>query len=306
MIAVAVILFGFAAVYGLSNFLERAKPPTPENYLDEDLALQGAKLKGYALGMEGLIADYYWMHSLQYIGAKIDKSGDQSVNIGDLRKYNMRLVYPYLDNATSLDPRFTAVYEFGAVVLPAINVDEAIKIAEKGIENNPDDYRLYNHLGYIHWRAGEYKKAAEIYARGAKTNNAPPFLSFMAAKMESEGGSRETARQIYRQMYEQSVDKQSKENAALHLLALDWLDERDAIDPVLQDFKNKNGRCIENLRQILPLLQTVKLPENRDFRVDKNQNLVDPTSVPYVLDREKCVIKLADDSNLPKEPNEPR
>lgn len=305
IIAFAVIIFGFAAVYGLSNFLEQAKPPVPEEYIDEDLSLQGAKIKGYTLGMEGLLADLYWMQALQYIGAKFEKSGDQTINIGDMRKYNLKLVYPYLDNATSLDPKFMAAYEFGAVVLPAIDGNEAIKIAEKGIRNNPDDFRLYSHLGYIYWRSDNYKKAAEVYAAGAKLKNAPPFLEFMAAQMQNKGGSRETAREIYRQMFEQSVDKQSKENAELKLLELDWFDERDAINPILQDFKEKNGRCANNLSDILPLLKNVQLPENKDFRIDKNQNLVDPTGVPYILNAEKCQVKLADESKLPEEPDEP-
>jgi hypothetical protein len=57
-------------VFGLSRFVEANRPALPENYADEDLALQGARLKGYALGFEGLIADWYWMKSLQYIGDK--------------------------------------------------------------------------------------------------------------------------------------------------------------------------------------------------------------------------------------------
>lgn len=306
LIAFAVIIFGFAAIYGLSNFLERAKPPVPEEYIDQDLALKGAKIKGYVLGMEGLLADWYWMQTLQYMGAKFEISGDKSINIGDMRKYNLKLVYPYLDNATSLDPKFMAAYEFGAVVLPAIDADQAIKIAEKGIKNNPDDYRLYNHLGYIYWRSENYKKAAEIYSAGAKLKDAPPFLTFMAAKMQNDGNNRDTAREIYRQMAEQSTDKQTKETAELHLLELDWLDERDAVNPVLKNFKEKNGRCAANLQEILPLLQNVKLPGDKDFRIDKNQNLVDPTGVPYILNAEKCEIKLADESKIPKEPDEPR
>jgi tetratricopeptide (TPR) repeat protein len=305
-ISLVVILCGFAAIYGLSNFLERAKPPVPEDYIDQDLSLQGAKIKGYALGMEGLIADYYWMQSLQYLGTKFEQSGDETINISDMRKYNLKLVYPYLDNATSLDPHFMAAYEFGAVVLPAIDGEQAIKIAEKGIANNPDNYRLYNHLGYIYWQSGNYKKAAEVYAEGAKLENAPPFLTLMAASMQNKGGSRETARQIYREMFEQSTDKQTKELAELKLSELDWLDERDAMNPILQKFKEKNGRCANDLREILPFLKNVKLPENKEFHIDKNQNLVDPTGVPYILNAEKCEVELADESKLPKEINESR
>ncbi len=69
-IALAVIILGFAAIIGLSNFLEKTKPPLPEGYVDLDLAMQVVKLKGFSLGFEGLIADWYWMQSLQYIGNK--------------------------------------------------------------------------------------------------------------------------------------------------------------------------------------------------------------------------------------------
>src|SRR5215213_6851345 len=123
-----VILLGFAAIFGLSNFIESSRPPLPEGFEDEDLALQGAKLRGFSLGLEGLIADWYWMQSLQYIGDKVLKS-KADINLENLQPLNPRLLYPMLDNATDLDPQFIAVYSYGAVVLPAINAEQAIKIA---------------------------------------------------------------------------------------------------------------------------------------------------------------------------------
>ena len=291
IIAAAVIIVGFAAVFGLSNFLEKTKPPVPENYADHDLALRGGSLKGFALGLEGLIADWYWMQSLQYIGNKVVKS-EGDINLENLTALNPRLLYPYLDTASDLDPQFMAVYSYGAVVLPAINAEQAVKIAEKGIRNNPQEWRLYHQLGYIYWRLGDYEKAAEIYARGAEIKGAAPFMKLMAAKLKSEGGSRETAREIYRQMAAETEDKQAKENAELRLLELDSLDERDAVRTVLRNFKEKQGRCPNNFQEILPQLLNVKLPGNKDFRVDNQKNLVDPTGAPYVLNKQTCEVEL--------------
>jgi tetratricopeptide (TPR) repeat protein len=291
LIAAAVIVAGFAAVFVLSNFLEKVKPQLPEDYADRDLAVQGTKLKGFSFGLEGLIADWYWMQSLQYIGKKIVNT-EGNINLENLNSLNPRLLYPYLDNATDLDPHFMAVYSYGAVVLPAIDKAQAIKIVEKGIANNPNEWRLYQQLGYIYWRIENYEKAAEIYTEGSRIAGAPPFLKMMAAKMKSEGGSREIARAIYTQMLEESEDRQAKETAALRLLELDSIDERDAIRTALQNFKQKSGRCANNLQEILPLLRNVKLPSGKDFQIDKSNNPVDPTGAPYLLDKQTCDVKL--------------
>ena len=289
--AIAVIICGFVAVFLLSGFVEKTKPALPENYADEDLTLQGAKLKGFSLGFEGLLADWYWMKSLQYLGDKVVNS-KESFSLDNLNSLNPRLLYPYLNNATDLDPKFISVYEYGATVLPAIDKEQAIKLTQKGIDNNPENWRLYQYLGYIHWRLENYEKAAEVYEKGASIADAPDFLKMMAAKMKSEGGNRKTARVIYEQMYEQAQDEQSKETARLRLLELDSLDEREAVQKVLDDFKSKNNRCASSLREVLPLLQTVKLPDGKDFRLDNLNNLLDPSGAPYLLDKEKCQINL--------------
>ncbi|MGC2236486.1 MAG: hypothetical protein WA584_10015 [Pyrinomonadaceae bacterium] len=290
-IAIAVIVFGFAAVFVLSNFLEKAKPPLPEDYVDRDLALQGAKLKGFSFGLEGLAADWYWMQSLQYIGDKVVASRE-NINLENLNSLNPRQLYAYLNTATDLDPHFMAVYSYGAVVLPAIDASQAIKIAEKGIANNPNEWLLYQQLGYIYWRLGNYEKAAEVYTQGSQVADAPTFMKMMSAKMKLEGGSRETAREIYRRMFEESDDKQVKETAEIRLLELDSLDERDAIRAALQNFKQKSGRCANNFQEILPLLINVKLPAGKDFSVDSSKNLIDPTGAPYVLNKETCDVEL--------------
>ena len=115
MIALAVIVFGFTAVFGLSSFLEKNRVSLPESYEDEDLSLQGKRLKGYALGFEGLLADWYWMRSLQYIGDKVVNSKAEVLSIDNLRPLNPRLLYPLLDNATDLDPKFITAYSLSLI-----------------------------------------------------------------------------------------------------------------------------------------------------------------------------------------------
>ena len=288
IISGAAIVLGFAAIFGLGNFLEKALVPFPEDFDDGDLAINGSRLKGFALGMEGLIADWYWVRSLQYIGDKMIKSGSDFQNIDDLSVLNPRLLYPYLETATDLDPHFIAAYSYGAIVLPAIDPTKAIAITEKGIANNPNEWRLYQHLGYIYWRIGNYEKAAATYEKGSEIADAAPFMKMMAASMLTEGGSRDTSRKIFQRMLDDSDDQNIRLTMTLHLNEIDSLDERAAIDAALADFRQKTGRCASSLNEIFPMLRGIRLPGERDFRIDAANRLVDPTDAPYLLDKENC------------------
>ena len=125
-------------------------------------------------------------------------------------------------------------------------------------------------------------------------------MKIMAARMKTEGGSRETAREIYTQMKNESGDKQVREVADIRLMELDSLDELSAIRDVLQQFKEKSGRCANSFAEIFPLLQSVNLPSGKDFRIDKSNNLVDPSGAPYILEKEKCDVLIdAKNTKLP-------
>src|SRR5215218_4501787 len=113
-VAVLVILSGFFAVFFLTGFVESKRPPLPANYENEDAALRGSRFKGFVFGAEGLMADWYWMNSLQYMGKKISSVGLANLNLEDMTSLNPRLLYPYLDIATDLDPKFLAPYSYGA------------------------------------------------------------------------------------------------------------------------------------------------------------------------------------------------
>ena len=292
LIAILIVAVGFTAIFYLSRYLDANRINLPESYSDSDLDLQGKKLKGFALGAEGLLADWYWMRSLQYIGGKISDRGLESVNLEDMTSMNPRLLYPMLDNATSLDPKLTAAYSYGAIVLPAIDSGQAIELTEKGIRDNPDQWRLLQYLGYIHWRLKNYDQAADAYERGSRIPGAPPYFKLMAAKMRSDGGSRDTARAIYRQAMDEAIDSQSKTTAELKLKQLDAMDDLDVINRALSEHRKQKGQCAANWNELFSMLSAVSLAAQRDIRVDRSRTPVDPTGVPYRLDRTKCLAEI--------------
>lgn len=290
VLSIAIIASGYAATITLDGYLKAVKPELPTDYIDADPAFDVAEMRGFALGLDGLIADWYWMRSLQYLGAKI-ATKEGFINIDDLREFNLRLLYPYLNSATDLDPQFMAAYSFGAIVLPAINPEQAIAIAKKGIANNPGDWQLYQHLGYIYWKLKRYTEAAETYERGSLVAGAPPFMKMMSAAMKTEGGSRNNARAIYRQMLE-STDENIQNTAALRLKQIAALDEIEAINTALVKLKEANGRCADDLNEIHPQLAKVTLPDSPGFRINKAGQLVDPTDAAYLFDADTCTVRL--------------
>jgi tetratricopeptide (TPR) repeat protein len=301
----AVLILALAIAFGveikLSDFIEAHRISVPESYGDEDLDLQGKRLKGYALGSEGLLADWYWMRSLQYVGGKIDRSTDDVINLDNLRPLNPRLLYPLLDNATDLDPKLITAYSYGATVLPAIDPDLAIKLTQKGISNNPSSWRLYQYLGYIYWRMQQYDNAADVYARGSQIDGAPPFLQMMAGMMKTRGGSRDTARSIYHQLYESAQDQQTKDSVMLRMQWLDSMDERDLLNSALSSFKDQHGRCAKSFAEIDAALAQLERSSGKQLLVNNSGQIVDPTGEPYGLDEGACRATLGPHSKLPRD-----
>src|ERR1044072_5595912 len=191
-----VIAIGLITTVALARFVDARRSPVDVSANDESLYLNAKTAKRISLGFNGLAADWYWMRSLQYVGRKILEQKDE-VALDDLSQLDLKLLAPLLENATTLDPEFLDPYEYAAVVLPALDVQEAIRLTRKGIDANPNAWRLYHHLGYIYWQQHDYSTAAEVYRRGADIPGAPPSMHAMSARMAAEGGSRATAREIY-------------------------------------------------------------------------------------------------------------
>lgn len=284
LLNLSIIILGFVAVFGLSRFIEANQTPLPPEVMEADLAFKSDTLKKYSLGFDGLIADYYWISSLQYIGRKIiEKDGLANIQIDDLAPLNPRLLYPLLDTATTLDPEFSAAYSYGATVLPAINVEDAIRFIEKGMAARPDDWRLNQRLGYIYWKNEDYQKAAAVYAEGAEKPNAASFMRQMSAILAAEGSSRNTARIIYRQLYENAADEQTKQLAVRRLMQIDAFEELDVMRTALSDFQAKNNRCVAQWSEIFPLLRIAKLPNGKGLRFTQSLEPLDPSDTPYYL-----------------------
>ncbi|MDT7604166.1 MAG: hypothetical protein QOF61_2163 [Acidobacteriota bacterium] len=278
---------------GVSRWIEVERPPQDAaSQISDELYVTPGVARRMSLSFNGLVADWYWLRTLQYVGRKAATYQGQ-IQLDDLSGLNLKTLAPLLDHATTLDPQFTAAYEYGAVVLPAVDVDAAIKLVNKGIAANPQAWRLHSYLGYIYWQQGRYKEASEAYANGARVEVAPAWMGVLAAQMSTKGGSRETARAIYETMLRSTEDEQTRQLALKRLAQLQSLDEMDALRRVLTAYRERNGgRCAASWREIAAVLRAV------NFKQDAAGAPLDPTDVPYRLLSDKCDVELGEKSEV--------
>lgn len=276
----------------MARWLDTHRPKADPQLEEEKLYLAGQTVQRLSMGFNGLVADWYWMRALQYVGSKV-LNIPEHLQLDNLGQLDLRLLAPLLDTATTLDPQFMEPYQYAAIVLPEVDMPEAIRITKKGIAANPSAWRLYHHLGYIYWQQADFQAAGEAYSQGAAIPGAPKWMEAMKARMATEGGSRKLAREIYSRMYEEPGEGKVKEMARLRLMELDSMDEREAIRRVLILYQSKANRCPTSWREIGPVLRSLRLP------VDTTGAPLDPSGTPYILANANCDVDLDPKSEIP-------
>ena len=292
-----VLIVCLTGAVGLSRGLNQHRHDESNASGEEHLYLNGRGARRMSLAFNGLAADWYWMRSLQYVGAKVvdyEDAHNGQFGLTDLSVLDLRLLPSLLDVTTTLDPQFIPAYEYGAVILPEINPDAAIALLSKGIAANPSSWRLHQDLGYIYWQRKDYARASQVYEAGAKLPGAPAWVTAMAARMKAEGGSSAAAREMYQRLYESSDDERVRQMVVAQLMRMQWLEDRYEIQHVLDYFQfyRREGRCAWQ-----PVADEFREPR---WHIDPQTGApLDPSGVPYRL-IDGCKVDLDPNSKVPR------
>jgi tetratricopeptide (TPR) repeat protein len=205
----------------------------------EELLLRSPSVvQKMSLGYDSLLADIYWTRAVQYYG---DRLGNKGAKFG--------LLWPLLDITTTLDPKLIIAYRFGSIFLSETGIggagrtDLAIQLVKKGIAANPDEWRLDADLGFLYyWRLKDYANSSAAYLEGSKNPNAPLWLKSMAARMAQKGGSLETSRMIWSEIYESSKDQATRDKAMETLKGLKAEEDEQQLDQIAEQYRNRLGR----------------------------------------------------------------
>jgi tetratricopeptide (TPR) repeat protein len=277
-----VIVLLLSVAVGLQVWRDRGwqpyEPATPLLWLQD-----AATMRRLTLGFDSLIADVYWMRAVVYFGRQ---------RLSERQDKNYDLLYPFLDFVTTLDPRFTTAYRFGAIFLSEPppggpgRPDLAVALLIRGAERTPERWEYLRDIGFVYFNTyRDYAQAAEWYQRASEIDGAPIWLQTTAAAVLVQGGERDAARLIWQQMLESADDAWLQREAQTRLAQFDALDAIDQLNQVLWTFKLRMGYLPRDWREVVAARMLRGVP-------------VDPSGTPYDIDAENEVVKVSSASPL--------
>lgn len=254
----------FAGSVAMLQYLEHIRPTAT---LEEVLYVPSPKLLNkMSLGYGTLIADIYWTRAVQYFGSHHKRGAME-----------YKLLQPLLDIATTLDPKLLPAYDFGSLFLaqqPPAGAGEPVQAAEllqRGIQNNPKEWRLYEDLGFIYYmELKDYQKAGQTFEQASKIPGAHPFLKIMAARTLAMGGNSQTSRMLWQSLFENTDDQTIRDNAIKHLRALAVDEDITALEPVVQKYHERAGHWPASFSELVDTQYLAAIPR-------------DPLGHPYQL-----------------------
>jgi hypothetical protein len=242
-----------------------AKTRAPVRQEEELLFRSGLVVKKISLGYDSLLADIYWTRAVQYWGARVAMPGA-----------NFDLLWPLLDLTTTLDPHLIVAYRFGAIFLSepeagANRTDLAIELVKRGIAANRKEWRLGTDLGLLYYlRVRDYSQAARTYLETSKNPDAPVWVKAMAAHIAQTGGSLETARMIWTELYESTTDPAIKKNARSQMQSLKAQADERHLDELALEYAKRFGHNPAAIQEMVAAGLLTGVPE-------------DPAGFPYVI-----------------------
>jgi len=240
------VLGGMAGLWNVQKKIDTERQPL-QLESEELMMSSGSMVKHLSLEYAPLMAAIYWTRAVQYFGEK-----------HYLHDRNLELLWPLLDITTTLDPHLLPAYRTGSVFLSdtpprgAGEPDLAVKLLERGIQENPEQWRLYQDLGNVYYfDKKDYPKASEAFEAGSKLPGAFLWMKIMAAKIAAEGESLETSYFLWKQIYDAANEPEIKKNAESHLRLLQvQLDCRE-IDRLANEYEKRAGRRATKMNELV-------------------------------------------------------
>lgn len=239
--------------------LERGEPERRELlYLPN-----GKFLRTASLGQSSLLASLVYLWAIQYY-ADYDRAD----------RYRF-VEHVFGEVIAELDPHYVDPYWIGALILSveAQDLEAALRLLEKGFENNPDRWILPYLAGWECERAGDSARAARWFDRAAAIPGAPPQVLRLRAAMVARAGDLDEALRRWSEILEDPrADATSRAIAERQVRGLRVRIDLERINHAIEAFRERAGRLPRSLDELVREGFLPAVP-------------VDPDGTPYAYDR---------------------
>jgi hypothetical protein len=292
-VALCAVLIGAAG--GLQHLRDTRFPASAAD--QETLYITSGKaVSRFTAGYHAIAADLYWVRAIQYYGGRKREIAEGRA---DSATEDYRLLYPLLDLATTLDPRFHIAYRFGSLFLaeprPAGpgRPDLAIALLQKGLKERPDKWEYMQDIGFVYyWWLHDYKAAADWFDRGSQVPGAPWWLKSLAANPLTEGGDRRSSRLMWQSIHDSTDNDWLRNDSERRLTQLRAMDEMDALQAIVDRASAERGHPVTDWNELVRAGVIPRTP-------------VDPERTPYEIDAAGKV-RMSRQSPLSPLPEEPQ
>lgn len=175
--------------------------------------------------------------------------------------------YPYLyhilDITTSLDPRFINAYNFGSFFLAiyANEEKEGIELAEKGIKNNPEDWKPAFELGFIYFMKHDYENAYKYFSLANTLPDMPAQYKTFAPYAMGKFASPEQGIKMWEAMEKMSDNEFIRQAARNNIAVLIQKRNIDMLINAVKVYKNRFHKMPSSLLELVQKGIIKKLPE---------------------------------------------
>lgn len=152
--------------------------------------------------------------------------------------------------AVNLDSRLIQAFFFGGVVIAnnEENTRRGIRFLEKGIQLNPDEWRLHYWAGFNYYQLGDYLKAVEYYLSASRLPDAPRFLESNLVMLYYKAGRPDLSR-AYLEGLLSSIADASQTNWIE--IRLKWLKNIIELEEKARQFRQLHGRWPQDLQELV-------------------------------------------------------
>jgi tetratricopeptide (TPR) repeat protein len=251
---------GFEAEFGAAN---RGTATAPLLYLPS-----GRYLRVAALGFDDLLADVLYLWSIQYYS---------NYAIADRYTY---LEHIYKDVVTELDPRYLDPYLIGSMIMnaEARQPEMALRLLDKGIEKNPDQWILPFEAGFLCYQTlKDYPRAGRYFDVTLAVPGAPPIVQRFKAEMARRAGDIRASLQEWAAIHDAATDDYVRTIAWNHVHDLRVQVDLEDLEAAVETFRARAGRFparLAELRAAQLVANVPRDPEGNAYRYDPRTGVV--------------------------------